>query len=138
MFNTPVLKFIGDQEMVLPIMHKGYILGHPDYANYYYPKIIECIDAKGMYYKFKKVKVLPGVLWWQSFIHFSKMQRWEPELLETPKTLDLNLMKEKVFYFIRKTKHAPKDEQDETIELVKNCSSHLQVIEVIASVGYWN
>ena len=140
MITRPAIKFIGEKEMVIPIISGGYLLSHKDYVNFYYPTIIEVIDQTGRCIRFRKAKVLDGLQWLMSIQHISLLQRIQPELIEKPFLMEAELLKEKVCRFIHNTpknRGLIKEEKDELLEKVQACNSHRTLIQTIASVSYW-
>ncbi|MEN0047282.1 MAG: hypothetical protein AAF806_09510 [Bacteroidota bacterium] len=140
MISSTAIKFIGEKEMVIPITAKGFLLSHKDYVNYYHPTIIEIIDGEGRCFRYKEASVLEGIQWVKSIQKLSVLHRVKPEYLEVPFLYDLQMLKDKVHFFIQKNgrrKGLDKEEEKELIEKIKDCQSHREVILELMKVSYW-
>lgn len=140
MIKAPAIKFIGNKEMVIPIIDKGYLLSHKDYINFYFPEVIEIIDYNGILIKFQKAELLKGIQWKSSLINASLMWKIQPILIEKPEKIDVLVMKEKVCKFIEKAsskKGILKEEKIELIGHIQNCVKHSEIIDIVNSVSYW-
>jgi len=139
-FKHPILKFIGDQEMVVPIIGNGCLLSHENYLNYYYPTFISLVDGEGMIYQYQKLEIVKGINWMMSLKYASLLKHAKPILTQDPKPISIDDFKKKVILFVQKTppsKGIPNDEKQILIEKINDASSHLAIIQVVDSVSYW-
>jgi hypothetical protein len=138
--NCPLLKCIGDREMVIPLTAQGKLLSHQAFMNYYYPETICLIDSSGIRYEYQEVRLTDRINWWQSLRYLNVLHYVEPLLTQAPIQLGLDEMKAGIIPFVHKTPASKGISQAEKYEIarrVEAAASYREIIEVIASVSYW-
>ena len=139
-FSYPLIKFIGDRDMVIPILGNGYLLSHKDYLNHYYPEIIRLIDGNGIHYQYQTATLLKSMNWWKSIQYVNLLYHIQPNLIHEPSKISLEGFKQMVSLGVEKTAKSRSIslvEKREIILSVQQTSSHAAAINVIASVGHW-
>lgn len=139
-FSQPLLKFIGDLDMVVPIVGGGSLLSHKDYVNYYAPRLIRIVDATGMMYSYREAKLTGNIHWGQSLRYFNVLYQIEPIWEGKPEQLSLDDFQEMVGRFVKQApvnKGLDKVEKGDILYQIKMAGSFRGVHEVVRGVSYW-
>lgn len=139
-FSLPLLKLIGEKDMVIPITHRGRLLSNKSVMNFYYPEIIRLIDADGLMYEYQTVELSGGIQWAKSLKYLSILHYIHPLLSSEPRAISLQAFQELTSGFIEKThfsRQVPPGEKKLLIDQIMGAATHRKVISLIGSVSYW-